>query len=85
MKSNPVMILRLILKLTLFAGWLAVLPATASAGAGDAPANCEVPAYLLTSESPLSKVETAIVSERKLEILVVGSRSSTINASETNA
>ena len=77
MKSNPVMILGL----TLFAGLLAVAPARAE----DAPANCEVPAYLLTSESPLPKVETAIVSERKLEILVVGSRSSTINASEASA
>jgi hypothetical protein len=81
MKSNPVMILGL----TLFAGWLAVLPAMAPARAEDAPSNCEVPAYLLTSESPLPKVETAIVSERKLEILVVGSRSSTINASEASA
>jgi hypothetical protein len=77
MKSNPVMILGL----TLFAGLLAVAPARAE----DAPANCEVPAYLLTSESPLPKVETAIVSEQRLEILVVGSRSSTINASEASA
>jgi hypothetical protein len=81
MKSNPVMILGL----TLFAGLLAVLPAMAPARAGDAPANCEVPAYLLTSESPLPKVETAIVSERRLEVLVVGSRSSTITASEASA
>jgi hypothetical protein len=77
MKSNPVMTLGL----TLFAGLLAVAPLRAE----DAPANCEVPAYLLTSESPLPKVETAIVSERRLEILVVGSRSSTINASEASA
>jgi hypothetical protein len=81
MKSNPVMILGL----TLFAGWLAVLLAMAPARAEDAPANCEVPAYLLTSDSPLPKVETAIVSERRLEILVVGSRSSSITASEANA
>jgi hypothetical protein len=77
MKSNPVMILRL----TLFAGLLAVAPARA----GDAPANCEVPAYLLTSESPLPKVETAVVNDRRLEILVVGSRSSTITAAEASA
>ena len=80
MKSNPVMILGL----TLFAGLLALL-AVAPARAEDAPANCEVPAYLLTSESPLPKVETAIVSDRRLEILVVGSRSSTITASEASA
>jgi hypothetical protein len=77
MKSNPVMILGL----TLFAGLLAVAPARAE----DAPANCEVPAYLLTSESPLPKVESAVVSERRLDILVIGSRSSTISASEASA
>ena len=75
----------MILGLTLFAGWLAVLLAMDPARAEDAPSNCEVPAYLLTSESSLPKVETAIVSERRLEILVVGSRSSTINAAEANA
>ncbi len=101
MKSNPVKISRPvfapisgpilgpILGLSLFAGWLAVLLASllamAPARAEDAPANCEVPAYLLTSESPLSKVEAAVVGERKLDVLVVGSRSSTISASEANA
>ena len=77
MKFNPV----IILGLALFAGLLAEAPARAE----DAPANCEVPAHLLTSESPLPKVETAIVSERRLEVLVVGSRSSTILASEASA
>jgi hypothetical protein len=77
MKSNPV----IILGLTVLAGLLAAAPARAE----DAPANCEVPAYLLTSESPLPKVETAILSERRLEVLVVGSRSSTITASEASA
>ncbi|MBA2402562.1 MAG: SGNH/GDSL hydrolase family protein [Bradyrhizobium sp.] len=77
MKSNPMMILGL----ALFAGLLAAAPLRAE----DAPANCEVPTYLLTSESPLPKVETAIVSDRRLEILVVGSRSSTITASEGSA
>ncbi|MBR1229168.1 MULTISPECIES: SGNH/GDSL hydrolase family protein [unclassified Bradyrhizobium] len=77
MKSNPVMILGL----TLIAGLLAVAPVRAE----DAPANCEVPAYLLTSESKLPKVETAIAGDRRLEILVVGSRSSTIAASEASA
>lgn len=77
MKSNPVAILGLIL----FAGLLAVAPARAE----DAPASCEVPAYLLTTESPLPKVEDAIKSGHPLDILVVGSRSSTINASEASA
>jgi hypothetical protein len=44
-----------------------------------------VPAYLLTSESKLPKVETAVVSDRKLDILVVGSRSSSINGAEDSA
>ncbi|MFZ2159007.1 MAG: SGNH/GDSL hydrolase family protein, partial [Bradyrhizobium sp.] len=78
MKSNPVTILGLIV----FAGLLAAVPARAEDA--PAPANCEVPAYLLTTESPLSKVEDAI-NHRKLDILVVGSRSSTINASEASA
>jgi len=81
MKSNPMMILGF----AVFAGLLAVLPVMAPARAEDAPANCEVPAYLLTSESALPKVETAIASERKLDVLVVGSRSSTIPASEASA
>ena len=77
MQSNPVIFLGLIV----VAGLLAVAPARAE----NAPANCEVPAYLLTTESALPKVETAIVSDRRLEVLVVGSRSSTIPASEGSA
>ena len=77
MKSNPV----ITLGLTLFASWMAVAPARAE----DAPANCEVPAYLLTTESPLPRVEEAIKSGSRLDILVVGSRSSTINTSEVSA
>ncbi|MBR1250894.1 SGNH/GDSL hydrolase family protein [Bradyrhizobium sp. AUGA SZCCT0169] len=77
MKSNPVMILGL----TLIAGLLAAAPVRAE----DAPANCEVPAYLLTSESKLPKVETAIAGDRRLDILVVGSRSSSIPSSEPSA
>ena len=77
MKSNPVMVLGLIL----IAGLLAAAPVRAE----DAPANCEIPAYLLTSESKLPKVETAIASERRLDILVVGSRSSSIPSSEASA
>lgn len=81
MKSNPM----ISLGLAVLAGGLAVLPVMAPVRAEEAPANCEVPAYLLTSESALPKVETAIASERRLEILVVGSRSSTISAAEANA
>ncbi len=54
--------------------------------AEDAPQNCEVPAYLLTTESPLPKVADAVKNGRSLDILVVGSRSSAIVAtSDANA
>jgi hypothetical protein len=70
-----------ILALTLLAGLLTAAPARAE----DAPHNCEVPAYLLTSESALPKVAAAVKSGRPLDILVVGSRSSTINTSDGSA
>ncbi|MDO9058155.1 MAG: SGNH/GDSL hydrolase family protein [Bradyrhizobium sp.] len=77
MKSNRVALLGL----TVLAGLLAVAPARAQQTA----ANCEVPAYLLTTESTLPKVENAIKSGRPLDILVVGSRSSTISTLEASA
>jgi hypothetical protein len=70
-----------VLGLTMLAGLLAV----ASARAEEAPASCEVPAYLLSSESALPKVEAAVKEGHALEILVIGSRSSTINTSEPSA
>jgi hypothetical protein len=77
MKSNS----GAILGLTMLAGILAA----AHARAEDAPASCEVPAYLLTSESTLPKVADAVKTGRPLDILVVGSRSSTINTSDGSA
>jgi hypothetical protein len=77
MKSNP----GAVLGLMLLAGLLAAVPARAE----DAPRNCEVPAYLLTSESALPKVADAVKSKRPLDILVIGSRSSTINTSDGTA
>jgi hypothetical protein len=75
----------LILGLMMLAGLLTAAPARAE----DAPENCEVPDYLLASESALPKVAEAIKSGHSLDILVIGSRSSTINApmntSETTA
>jgi hypothetical protein len=60
---------------------LAMLLTAGSASAEDAPrAGCDVPAYLLTSESSLPKVADAVKTDRKLDILVIGSRSATINA-----
>jgi hypothetical protein len=72
MKSDSGLILGLIV--------LAGLLTAAAARAEDAPESCEVPDYLLTSESALPKVAEAIKNNRSLEILVLGSRSSTINA-----
>ncbi len=77
MKSNS----GAVLGLTLLAGLLAV----AAARAEDAPPSCEVPAYLLTSESALPKVAEAVKNGHSLDILVVGSRSSTINTSDGSA
>src|SRR5258706_8322406 len=64
---------------------LAGLLTAAPARAEDAPGNCEVPAHLLTSESSLPKVAEAVKSGHSLDILVVGSRSSTINTSDGTA
>ena len=77
MKSKPAAVLGL----TLLAGLLAGAPARAE----DAHQSCDVPAYLLTSESALPKVADAVKNRRPLEILVIGSRSSTINTSDGTA
>ena len=71
MKSDSGLILRLIV--------LAGLLTAASARAEDVPENCQVPDYLLASEGALPKVAEAIKSGHSLDILVIGSRSSTIN------
>jgi hypothetical protein len=73
--------LTVILGLTMLAGLLTVVPARAE----DAPPTCEVPAYLLSSESALPKVAEAVKTGGKLGILVVGSRSSTINTPDGTA
>jgi hypothetical protein len=73
--------LKAVLSLTMLAGLLAVVPARAE----NPPQTCEVPAYLLSSESSLPKVAEAVKNAGKLDILVVGSRSSTINAPDGTA
>jgi hypothetical protein len=70
-----------ILGLMMLAGCLTA----GSARAEDAVQNCEVPDYLLTSESPLPKVTEAVKSGHPLDILVIGSRSSTIPTAEASA
>jgi hypothetical protein len=68
-----------ILGLTLLGGCLTGTAAFAE----ETPANCEVPPYLLVSENGLPKVEEAVKGGRGLDILVVGSRSSTLSTSNT--
>jgi hypothetical protein len=67
-----------VLALTVMAACLA----TGSTRAEDTPQSCDVPGYLLSSESALPKVEQALKADHRLEILVVGSRSSTIGMSD---
>ena len=70
-----------VLGLMVLTGCLAAPPVLAE----DDPPSCEVPAYLLSTESSLPKVADAFKNGRPLNILVVGSRSSTVNASEASA
>jgi hypothetical protein len=69
------------LGLTLLAGNLAAGPAWA----GDPEQICDVPANLLSTESSLHKVAEAVKSGQPLNVLVVGSRSSTIPSFEASA
>jgi hypothetical protein len=57
----------------------------ATSARADDPSNCEVPSYLLKTESSLAKVADAVGKGKPLDILVIGSRSSTINTSEASA
>jgi hypothetical protein len=59
--------------------------ATPQNAAPDTAQSCEVPAYLLTSDSPLPRVAGAVKDAHALNILVVGSRSSTIPSQEASA
>ena len=70
-----------ILSVSLLAGFLAAVPVRAEDAACGcaAPAACEVPDYLLSGDNVLPKVAEAIKAGGPLNILVVGSRSSTIN------
>ena len=80
---------KVLLSLILLCGCLAAPPARADdaapAAEPAAPAACELPSYLLTSESRLPKVAEAIKAGKPLEILVVGSRSTTIPSSESSS
>ncbi len=77
---------RAVLGLTLLAGLSAAGFARAQdAAKPDAAETCDVPAYLVSSDSALPKVAAAVKGGQPLTILVVGSRSSTIASSESSA
>jgi len=59
----------------------AVLSHPATAGDGQ----CAPPAYLITTDASLKRVAAALKAERKLDVLVVGSRSSSIATAEGSA
>ena len=67
---------------------LALLAAVAACGAAraeDAAETCKIPDSLLSTESRLPKVEDTVKSGHALNVLVVGSRSSTINGAQDSA
>ncbi|MGY8707016.1 SGNH/GDSL hydrolase family protein [Bradyrhizobium sp. 18BD] len=76
---------KVLLSLILLCGGLAAPQARAGDAAPADPAvppACELPSYLLTSESQLPKVAEAVKSGKPLEILVIGTGSTRIPASE---
>ena len=79
---------KVLLSLVLLCGNLAAPLARAGDAVPAAPAAppaCELPSYLLTTESQLPRVADAIKAGKPLEILVIGSRSTTIPASEDSS
>jgi hypothetical protein len=72
-----------ILSVSVLAGFLAAVPVRAEDA--PAPAACEVPDYILSADNALPKVDEAIKASRPLNILVIGSRSSTINVGGASA
>ena len=70
-----------ILSLILLAGGLAGPVVRAE----EAPPACEVPAYLLSSESKLTHVAAAVKAGKPLNVLVLGTRSSTIPSQDGSA
>src|SRR5690242_14236953 len=64
--------------------WAAVLAAQ-PLRAEDAAAGCDVPPSLLESDSPLPKVAAAVKEGQPLNVLVIGSRSSTLGSDAANA
>lgn len=59
-----------------------LVPAWAQQTGGAAPSHCDVPAYLLNSDSTLAKVAEAVKGRQRLNILVTGTRSSSLPGSD---
>lgn len=76
---------RVLLSLILLCGSLAAPSARADDAVPAAPAACELPPYLLATDSQLHKVAETVKSGKPLEILVIGSRSTTIPSSEDSS
>jgi hypothetical protein len=74
-----------VLALSLLGGLVAAGWARAEDAPQASPQACEVPAYLLNTDSLLPRVTEAVKNGQPLTILVVGSRSSTIAASADSA
>jgi hypothetical protein len=60
-------------------------PESSQNGSQDKSPTCDIPAHLLTTDSALKKVADAVKNSQPLNILVVGSRSSSIPSSEASA
>ncbi|WGD52147.1 SGNH/GDSL hydrolase family protein [Bradyrhizobium sp. CB1650] len=79
---------KVLLSLILLCGGLAAPSACAEDAAPAAPAvppACELPSYLLTTDSRLHKVADTVKAGKPLDILVIGSRSTTIPSSENSS
>jgi hypothetical protein len=76
---------KVLLSLILLCVGLAAPLARAGDAVPAAPAACELPPYLLATDSQLHKVAETVKSGKPLEILVIGSRSTTIPASEDSS
>lgn len=76
---------KVLLSLILLCGSLAAPSARADDAVPAAPAACELPPYLLATDSQLHKVAETVKSGKPLEILVIGSRSTTIPSSEDSS
>lgn len=66
-------------------GLLALLGTPAVAEDEAVKPGCDAPAYLLSTDVTLGRVATAVKSDRKLDILVLGSRSSSISSADSAA